>query len=78
MVDPAVKRDRRDRAAHYRQMALDALRQAVRAASSRQRDLWLQLAQNWQAKAVELESQNDQPPRHDFYSALAAVLTRPG
>jgi len=72
MADPV----KTDRAVHYRQMALDALRQAARSVSSRQRDLWLQLAQDWQSRALELEDRNHQPQGYDFYSALASVLMR--
>jgi len=74
MADPV----KTDRAVHYRQMALDALRQAARSVSSRQRDLWLQLAQDWQSRALELEDRNHQPQGYDFYSALASVLMRAG
>ena len=74
MDDPV--RLTRDRSAHYRRMALDALRQAEHAASQRQRERWIQLAQNWHAKAVDLEGQKNQPQGDDFYSALASILLR--
>ena len=74
MDDQPPARDRR--AAYYRRMARDALRRAGQVTSPRQRETYLQIAQNWHAKAVGLEDQKGRSPGDDFYSALAAELDK--